>query len=402
MSMQGKETLRDHLLAAYAGAMREFCMYPRIREYISAVLPAGQSHILALGKSAAGMARSFLDAGVVAPVDGFVLTKHGGDSDCPPGLELLYGGHPVPDEDSIQASRRIIEWMISLPPQDDLYVLLSGGGSALFEVPRPGVTLDYLRQFNQSLLRQGMSIREMNLHRREVSLLKAGGALRYASCHNIHVLALSDVQDNDPEVICSGPFTPSMGWENHEGVWRKETDDQTLSYRIIGDNTAFRELLSRQLGLIGWHCRIHTPYLSMNADAFPEYLESLLCSEILRSDTSSSPFALIMGGEMPVAVTGNGKGGRCSHLALACAALINRYPRRALFCVATDGNDNLLDSAGGWCDSYTLAKLQSLGIDHAKAVLNADSYTALNQAGYGITPSGVHSNVNDIIVLVAI
>ena len=63
-------------------------------------------------------------------------------------------------------------------PRDVVLVLVSGGGSAVFEALRPGVTLEQVRGVSDALMRAGADIVALNAVRRALSRVKAGGLAR--------------------------------------------------------------------------------------------------------------------------------------------------------------------------------------------------------------------------------
>ena len=86
--------------------------------------------------------------------------------------------------------------------------LISGGGSALLESPRAGVSLNDLAQTTDLLLRAGAPIDALNAVRAPLSRVKAGGLRAAAPGNAWATLILSDVLGNDPRIIASGPTVP--------------------------------------------------------------------------------------------------------------------------------------------------------------------------------------------------
>jgi hydroxypyruvate reductase len=82
---------------------------------------------------------------------------------------------PQPDERSVEAARRVVEFVEPLGEGDLLIALVSGGASALLADPAPGIGLEELASLNGALLRSGASIDEINAVRKHISVLKGGG-----------------------------------------------------------------------------------------------------------------------------------------------------------------------------------------------------------------------------------
>src|SRR5258707_14840072 len=74
----------------------------------------------------------------------------------------------------------------------------------MFVRPAEGLTLADKIAVNQSLLKAGASIRELNIVRRHLSAVKGGRLLRHCGGARMLGLILSDVPGNDLATIGSG------------------------------------------------------------------------------------------------------------------------------------------------------------------------------------------------------
>jgi hydroxypyruvate reductase len=104
---------------------------------------------------------------------GLVVTKYGH------GLPLRFirqieAGHPIPDAAGVGAVEEMRELLKGLKPEDIVLCLLSGGGSALWPSPAPGITLEQKQEVTSVLLRAGATILELNAVRKHLSALKGG------------------------------------------------------------------------------------------------------------------------------------------------------------------------------------------------------------------------------------
>ena len=87
---------------------------------------------------------------------------------------MIEASHPVPDANSERGARRVLEAVAGLGPDDLVLALMSGGASALLELPAPGLTLDDKIRVNRALLASGATIEEMNAVRKHLSAIKGG------------------------------------------------------------------------------------------------------------------------------------------------------------------------------------------------------------------------------------
>ena len=135
---------------------------------------------------------------------GLVITKRGSSEPLP--WPMLESGHPMPDEASLKAGEKLIEFAKSIPQDAQVLVLLSGGASALVEALPAGLGLTQLRELNRWLLGAGLDIHAMNAIRKRISLLKGGRLAQLLYPRKVLCLAISDVSGDDPRSIGSGPL----------------------------------------------------------------------------------------------------------------------------------------------------------------------------------------------------
>lgn len=168
-------------------------------------------HVIAIGKAAEAMTLGAHDVLGSKIADALIVTRN-------PLMSLSWtvhtGGHPLPDERSLQAGRALISSIEALPGEADVLVLLSGGASALVEFLPDGITLDDLRRVNEWLLASGLDIAAMNAVRRRLSLLKGGRLAALLGARHVLGLAISDVPGDDVRWIGSGPLTPIVSDEH--------------------------------------------------------------------------------------------------------------------------------------------------------------------------------------------
>jgi len=113
------------------------------------------------------------------------------------------------------------------------------------------------------------------------------------------------------------------------------------------------------------------------------------------------PVCLIQGGETTVMVTGSGKGGRNTELALAFAMEIEGTEGVCLLSAGTDGTDGPTDAAGAIADGDTIARARAADIDPSACLANNDSYTFFEKTGGLIVTGPTGTNVMDLqIVLI--
>ena len=369
----------------------------------------GKTLLVAAGKAAWQMARAAADT--LPDFDGgIVITKYGHVMAEIPGLVCCEAGHPVPDENSFEATKKALDLVSGLSADDTVIFLLSGGGSALFELPL--IPAWELRDITRQLLACGADIVEMNAIRKRLSAVKGG---RFAlACAPARVLSivLSDILGDPPDSIASGPACPDSSCsadalaaadkyglrlsETARALLRQETPKELANVETH-INGSVRELCAaaaKAAEVLGYEPVYLTDRLSCEAREAGRFLSAILKSH----ENGDKSLAFIAGGETVVHLTGNGLGGRNQELALAACEGIAGMKNAAVFSVGSDGTDGPTDAAGGYADGDSLAALHAAGFQLHDVLRDNDAYRALQSIGGLIVTGPTGTNVNDVAV----
>ncbi len=368
----------------------------------------GRTVLVAVGKAAWQMAKDAVDA--LGAVDaGIVITKYGHGKGPIPGVECREAGHPVPDGNSFAATERALALVSGLTAEDTVLFLLSGGGSALFELPLiPG---EELQDVTRQLLACGADIVEMNTVRKRLSGVKGGRFALSCAPARVFSIVLSDILGDPLDMIASGPAYPdSSTCAEAKAVAERYALRLSDRARALLDTETPKELPNVETHING-SVRELCAAAARAAETLgyePVYLTDRLCCEareagrflagILRSHAEDGKsLAFIAGGETVVRLTGQGLGGRNQELALAAAPGIAGLPA-AVFSVGSDGTDGPTDAAGGYVDGDTDAALRAAGFDVFAVLRDNDAYHALRAVDGLIMTGATGTNVNDVAV----
>ena len=124
-------------------------------------------------------------------------------------IRYYQGGHPLPNEDSFAAAKATLDLLRKAGKDTFVFFLISGGGSAMLELPRDsGMSLEDTRAFHETLVASGATITEINTVRKYFSAVK-GGRLALAA-HEAEKLSLllADVPLRDLALVASSPTLP--------------------------------------------------------------------------------------------------------------------------------------------------------------------------------------------------
>lgn len=375
---------------------------------------SGRKLFIAIGKAAWRMAKAAVDYPDVTFDQGLVITKYGHCEGELANVTLLEAGHPIPDHNTLQATQAAMDLVSSLTSEDLVVVLLSGGGSALFE--KPLVSFEELTQITNALLAKGADIVEINTIRKRLSAVKGG---RFAECcapAHVYNIILSDIIGDPIDMIASGPTYP-------DASTCKEAQAIVEKYQLSLSDQAQEALTHetpKQLDNVTTHLSGSVSELCAAAQAFLEensfqvtLLTSSLACEAREAGKfmgaigknyaeSTRPLAFLIGGETVVHVTGDGKGGRNQEIALAAAEVIDGLDSVHVLSFGSDGTDGPTDAAGGYSDGQTLTRLKEKGLQIHEVLQRNDAYHALKAIDQLIVTGPTGTNVNDLSLVLII
>lgn len=375
----------------------------------------GALYLIAIGKAAGGMTQAFLELSHLRPDKGIIALPATLPVSLPASISIYRAGHPLPDQKSIAAGLAAHDMLTDCGRDDNLLALISGGGSALFELPIPGVQLEDLHRVNEMLLQSGLAINDMNVIRSALSQIKGGGLARMAYPARVTSLILSDVIGDSIGSVASGPtvllprrhqkarkLLIQQGlWEglpkSVRGALQQAHPQQGQARRpvnlVVGGNGDLIDAASTSAKALGFDVKIISRQMRGEARAVGRKFAQQL---VRRAEDIEHPTCLIMGGETTVTVREAGKGGRNQELALAGAGILAGHPKIVLASLASDGIDGPTDAAGGIVDGHTDAKIRAQGSDPERALAQNNSYAALKQAQALVLTGPTGTNVADL------
>ena len=367
-----RDFLRFLFDAAVAAASPAACMPLWLEDR-----PGGNVLVVGAGKAAASMA-AIVEQQWAAPLSGLVIVPYGHGAECE-HIEVVEAAHPVPDDNGVAATRRILERVSDLGKDDTVLCLLSGGGSSLLCAPAEGVTLAEKQAATQALLRSGAPIQEINARRRELSAVKGGKLAAACAPANVITLIISDVPGNDPSVVASGPTIVDAASARDADVRILATSDDALQAAAL-------RALERDIN----------PYLlgdlAGDARELAEEHAKLALDIAAGKGPVEAPCVILSGGETTVRVTGTGRGGRNSEYGLALALALDGHSGISAIACDTDGIDGAGDNAGVFVLPDSLART----VDDAVAMqANNDSYAFFERLGDLVMTGPTRTNVND-------
>ncbi len=385
--------------------------------------------MLAAGKAAGSMAeaaeRHYLDKLMLAPerIGGIAVTRHGYGRPLR-RVEMIEAGHPVPDEAGIAAATRTLALADAAGGDDLVLVLLSGGASANWIAPAPGISFEDKRTLTRALLASGATIGEINTVRKHLSRIKGGRLAARAAPARLVALAISDVPGDDPSVIGSGPtvadvttladaravlvrrniFAPAsiaaaLNDSRNESPKPVDAAFAGNEFKIVARPADALQAAAEAARTVG----IEPVLLGADLEGEAREVAADHARRALALAREGRRAVLLSGGELTVTIKGRGRGGPNQEyalaLAIALASALGGAKGISALAADTDGTDGGSgrpdDPAGAFVDETTLARARALGLDPARFLADNDSGAFFERLGDLLQTGPTRTNVND-------
>lgn len=320
-------------------------------------------------------------------------------------IESLVGTHPLVSEENIRHTRKLLEYLRNLEPQDTVICIVSGGGSALFSLPYELEANNAAALFS-ALTKAGANILELNTVRKHTDSVKGGNLAKLIFPAKCVSLFFSDVPNDDIANIASGPtaenttsaFEARKILEKYDAVAHsglksvrlfetpseKKYFSSVENFLLAGASNALLAMEKKALELGLKIARETNPFQGEAGKLGVDFLKKI-----------PKNGCFLAAGESIVKIKGVGKGGRNQEMALSALASI--WPGAAFGAFASDGKDNT--EAAGALASYNIKeKARFLGLDINLFLENNDSFNFFHSIGGQVITGATGSNIADFVV----
>jgi hydroxypyruvate reductase len=379
--------------------------------------------VISIGKAAQAMVNSLeMQAGnrfegiVAAAVDPVSQVR---------GFRYFRGGHPLPNQESIRAAEAMLKSLSAQNASSLVIFMLSGGGSSIAEKPIDDeISLEDLVGTYRALVHSGAPIAEINTVRKHLSAIKGGRMAVAAPAAQQVSLLVSDVPDNTPNALASGPSMPDSTTvedcytiaekygllEQFPASVRELFQRHALEETPKSDDLAFHRsrwwpLLSNSSLLDAAEAEAQRHSFSVEIDNSCDDWDyaraaDYLLERLRRLRKKSERVCLLSGGEVTVKLENGGTGGRNQQFALACAAKISGEAITVLS-AGTDGIDGNSPAAGAMVDGSTLERAKARGLDPVAHLTGFNAYAFFDSLGDAIVTGPTGNNLRDLRILLA-
>jgi len=397
--------------------------------------PSRRLFVVGAGKAANAMARAVEEVLGDRITRGLVVVKRLEAGDSLEHIELVEGGHPVPNAAGLAATRRILAMVEEAGPDDLFLGLISGGSSALMSCPLPGIALEDERRVTEALLTSSARILEINAVRRHISAVNGGRLAQRIEARGAELinLIISDsvgkrpaLEPEKPTAFVGTPVAPDATTlqDAREAIERyrlaarvPRTISEYLRTAGPGQETpkAFGdrihhfvlqrpanacEAARRAAEAMGLSAEILTTQLEGESREAGTFLACLAKEIALNGRPLAPPCVLIAGGETTTRIEGSaGSGGPSQELALGFALEIADRAGISICAIDTDGTDGPTDLAGGIADGQTVARARQAGLDVFQRLWEHDSAPVLVRLGDAVVTGNTGTNLCDLNVI---
>lgn len=313
--------------------------------------------------------------------------------------------HPNVSEQNVKSAKEALEIISDLKADDLIICSISGGGSAIFEMPY-NIDFESAAKIFKAMTQGGATISELNTVRKHTSLVKGGQLAKHFYPATIINLIFSDVPGDDLSVIASGPLVKdqttirdaqelikkfdvlSIAGLNKIDLLETPKEDKyfkNINNHLVAAPKVALKAMQEQAELLGWDVKIFDD--SFQGEA------RMLAGKIIAASKKGQ--CLLGAGESTVKILGKGKGGRNQEMALAALSLVSE--NQVFGCFASDGHD-FTECAGAIVDSLTLERAKNLKLDYQSYLNNNDSFTFFDAVGDHVLTGLTGSNVADFFV----
>ncbi|HVO64383.1 MAG TPA: DUF4147 domain-containing protein [Terriglobales bacterium] len=395
----------------------------RVSEDLFDLQSYARTIVISIGKAAHTMVRALCDQ-VGESLQGIIAGPLQTESQVR-GFRYFAGGHPLPNPESLRAADAMLKSLRAQSTASLVIFLLSGGGSSMVEKPvADQISLADLTQTYRALVHSGAPIAEVNAIRKHLSSIKGGRLAQAAHPAQQLSILVSDVPDNTPDALASGPTMPDSTsvddcysiatrygllanlpssvrefFERHALEETPKSDDPIFHrsrWWTVLSNAAAVKIVEEEAKRLDFTVEIDNSCDDWDYERTADYLLNRL-RELRKK---AARVCLISGGEVTVRVSNGGTGGRNQQLVLALARQI-AGENITVLSGGTDGIDGNSPAAGALADGTTLARARAAGLDADAALARFDAFPFFEKLDNLLLTGPTGNNLRDLRILLA-
>ncbi len=395
-------------------------------------------YLIAAGKAANAMVMAMEEALGGRLTRGIAIVKVLEPSDVYHKTEVYAGGHPLPNEEGLRASQKIMELADFARPEDLFICGMSGGSSALMSCPLSGITLEDEINATDLLLKSGAGILEINAVRRHISAVNGGRLAERIEKRGAEMIGfnISDAVYNPPTGDIGEPWknffgTPMGPDQTTLADARRVIEERNLKEKLPKSVTdyifncgpegetpkAFPRNTYFQLNTLPDSCAyaleeaeemgapavVLTTFLEGEAKDLGAFMAAVAKETGKYGRPFKAPCFVLSAGEavttIPDSSVITGRGGPSQEMALGFALAAEKAEGACFYSMDTEGTDGTAPAAGGLTDSFTLSAARKAGLDLHAALRGHAAFEALSALGDAVVTGNTGTNLCDLNIL---
>ncbi len=392
----------------------------------------GNIYVVGAGKTVQRQARAIEDLLGDRLTAGAITIKKG-EGAILRKIEVTEGAHPIPDEKSVEGTRKILEIAGRAKEGDLVFTIFSSGSSSLFALPRDGYSLEEMKEVYRLAIQYGDQsiIWRVTKYFSAVNSGRIVMMIHPARAVNL-VMSIKGYEPWHGRIPEGGDWLPSWPpgprrlaeytremmlepwWKELPGSMRAALERHDPECEVPGledfrraqssywqpvDNRQMLEAAKQKAEEYGFLGAILGSWWMVQSSDAAEIMTGIARDCLRYGRPFTPPVALISGGEMTVPLgSATGIGGRNQEFVLSAAMRISEMGEKGIVVgsVDSDGTDGpgtqLLSGggsvfrtlAGGVVDGKTLADAMALGIGLQMELKNHNSTPVLEKLKSGI------------------
>lgn len=342
-------------------------------------------------------------------------------------IALIHASHPVPDERSLEAGKRIAALAEKLTSKDLVFACITGGCSSLMLLPPDDIPFSDIQALGRELMKCGAPISEMNAIRKHTCRLKGGGLLNMLKKARVITLTQDTRPENlpwpDPMLADPSTFSDAIrilkqydmwehisqkihhyllrGMENPAMETLKSAEGIRHEIYDVGNQRSACEAAEQYAKKQGYHAAILSTKIEGEAREAGCVFAGIAKEISLYNRPFPAPCVIISAGETRVTVGDiHGTGGPNQEFVMGFAENIKGYPNIVCASIDSEGTDGPTQIAGGITDETSMEYAGKNQIDVFEGLKHHDSSRLLTQIRDAVMTVATGTNVVNLRVMV--
>ena len=395
-------------------------------------------YLLGAGKACNHMAMALDEILGDYLTQGIAIVKISEGTDVFGNTDVYVGGHPLPNEEGLNASHKMIEIVSQSGPDDLFIVVISGGSSALMSCPIDGITLQDEIDTTDVLLKSGAGIYEINAVRRHISAMNGGMLAKKIQAVGAELIGfgISDAVGSPATGDIRVPYSaykstpigpdPTTLDDARDTIINRNVQDRlptsVVDYLMnvgpegetpkafpdniyfllntLPDSCIYAKEVCEDMGI---PAMIVSSFLEGESRDAGTFFASIAREIQTYGNPIKPPCVLLSSGEVTTQILDSreisGHGGPGQEMTISFAIAAAKTDGACLLSIDSEGTDGTADVAGGITDSTSLDAAHNKGLNLFQTLRNHSCYEGLAEIGDTVFTGNTGTNLCDLNIM---